>query len=511
MSFQMTVAAADYLERLAAEIEVPSNRYDEARHRYHSVGEWLGRDESTLKDYSPDVYVQGSFRLGTPIRPVNDSEHYDIDLVCELRLGKHEVTQQQLKEMLGKELSLYAEEQGMPPMSEGRRCWTLEYEDGAQFHLDALPAIPDGEGRRIVLESMALASDWSGTSIAITDKEQRGFETSTKNWPHSNPRGFTKWFQERMKVAVDKKRRELALEAAANVEDIPKYRVKAPLQQAIQLLKRHRDMMFAANADDKPISVILTTLAAKSYRNEGTVAEALVSILSGMDAHIEVRDGIYWVENPTDAAENFADRWESIPKRRDAFRRWLAMARTDFAEIARQHAQHRLVETASTSLGERLARSAQAKPTGLTLLSEALFKPIASVFTAPHKQVAPWAKTSTVTGSVSIANARALRPGFRPQRLFSDGAALAKLTTVEFTAKTDVPQPYDVYWQIVNTGTDAARSGKLRGDFDQGTIVRGEIFHTEDAAYSGTHSIECFIVKNKVLAARSGTFIVNVK
>jgi hypothetical protein len=511
MLFQMTDAAAAYLERLAAEIEVPARRYDEARHRYHSVGEWLGRDESTLKDYSPDVYVQGSFRLGTPIRPVNDSEHYDIDLVCELSLGKHQVTQQQLKEMLGKELSLYAKAQGMPPMSEGRRCWTLEYEDGAQFHLDALPAIPDGEGRRIALESMALATDWSASSIAITDKEQHGFATSTKDWPHSNPRGFTTWFRQRMKVAVDKRRMQLALEAAANVEEIPKYRVKTPLQQAIQILKRHRDMMFATNADDKPISVILTTLAAKSYRNEDNVAEALVSILNGMDAHVELRDGVWWVENPTDAAENFADRWESLPSRRQAFRQWLAKARSDFAEIARKQDELQLVEAASRPLGARLARSAQTAPTSHTLLNESLFKSIAGVFTASHKKAVPWVKSGTVPGSVSIASVQAFRSGFRPRPVRSDGPALAKLTTVEFNAKTNVPQPYDVYWQIVNTGIDATRSGKLRGDFDLGTIVKGEIVHTEDAAYSGTHSIECFIVKNKVLVARSGAFLVNVK
>jgi len=38
------------------------------------------------------------------IRPVNDDEQYDIDLVYELSLGKHEVTQKVLKEMLGLEM-----------------------------------------------------------------------------------------------------------------------------------------------------------------------------------------------------------------------------------------------------------------------------------------------------------------------------------------------------------------------------------------------------------------------
>ena len=72
MTFATTAASAAYLERVATELDVPPGRYEEATRRYKSVGEWLGREESTLKDLSPEVYVQGSFRLGTPIRPVNE-------------------------------------------------------------------------------------------------------------------------------------------------------------------------------------------------------------------------------------------------------------------------------------------------------------------------------------------------------------------------------------------------------------------------------------------------------
>ena len=80
-------------------MDVPLSRYEEASRRYDSLGSWLCRDESTLKDLNPDVYVQGSFRLGTPIRPVNENEHYDIDLVCELDTAKAAVSQQKLKAM----------------------------------------------------------------------------------------------------------------------------------------------------------------------------------------------------------------------------------------------------------------------------------------------------------------------------------------------------------------------------------------------------------------------------
>ncbi len=71
MVFRVTAAAADFLERLAQELDVPASRYEEAESRYHSGGDWLSREESSLKEHSPDVYVQGSFRLVAPIRPVS--------------------------------------------------------------------------------------------------------------------------------------------------------------------------------------------------------------------------------------------------------------------------------------------------------------------------------------------------------------------------------------------------------------------------------------------------------
>ncbi|WP_368514732.1 cyclic GMP-AMP synthase DncV-like nucleotidyltransferase [Rhizobium sp.] len=49
---------------------------------------------STVRQYDPQVYCQGSFRLGTAIRPLTDDEEYDVDSVCEFRL----LTRQQLSQ-----------------------------------------------------------------------------------------------------------------------------------------------------------------------------------------------------------------------------------------------------------------------------------------------------------------------------------------------------------------------------------------------------------------------------
>lgn len=86
-----------------------------------------------------------------------------------------------------------------------------------------------------------------------------------------------------------------------------------------------------------------------------------------------------------------------------------------------------------------------------------------------------------------------------------------KGAALKFEAATNIPPPYEVYWQVVNTGNEATAAGQLRGGFDKGTVERGSITHREATGYSGAHTIECFIVKDRHLAARSGVFVVNVR
>src|ERR1051325_2597393 len=68
------------IEALVAALEIPPNAYDKAHDRYKDLGEWFC--ESSLKDNKPRIYAQGSFRLGTVTRPLNEEEFYDLDVGC---------------------------------------------------------------------------------------------------------------------------------------------------------------------------------------------------------------------------------------------------------------------------------------------------------------------------------------------------------------------------------------------------------------------------------------------
>lgn len=71
--------------------------------RYEEVGSWL----ATHGGYRCRIYPQGSFRLGTVVRPHNRNGEYDIDLVCRLLIAKEKTTQADLKQRIGDLLRAY--------------------------------------------------------------------------------------------------------------------------------------------------------------------------------------------------------------------------------------------------------------------------------------------------------------------------------------------------------------------------------------------------------------------
>lgn len=499
----------ELLEDIVEELEVPQSRYEAADRAYTSVGQWLERPESSLRTLKPVVHVQGSFALGLAIKPATDSDEYDVDAVCELLGSKGTFTQQQLKDALGRELRLYADAHNMSEKPERKnRCWALNYAEEAQFHLDALPALRDGPAAVKAYAALRLSNPYAATSIAITDERHPQFRVVTDAWQRSNPRGYADWFRSRQRVILEARRLKVAARLQAKVEQIPDYKVKTPLQTAIQILKRHRDIWCLSNVNCKPISIILTTLATHAYQQEMTTSAALARILADMDRFILRHNGHAWIANPSDPLENFADKWALDAKLEAGFHTWLTAARKDFAAAAKA-GQEELIQLLAKSLGDRVVRVAAKKRIAGAGVVTRLSSALKSIFSAPHRQVPPW--PARIAGQVTIANVTVATDGFRPKQVASDGPALPKNSSLTFVARTDIQGPYRVYWQVVNTGHEATRANCLRGRFEEQPPQRGQLTRIETTLYGGSHSIECFVVRSGCLVARSEPFIVNIK
>jgi hypothetical protein len=313
-----------------ASLDIPDNVFERAVGRYQAAAAWLER-RWQISGISGLIYPQGSFRLGTVVRPIQADGEYDMDLVCRRDLRKESTSQALLKGEVGRDLRHYVASgpEGSPALDEGKRCWTLDY-PAEPFHMDFLPAIPD--------------ADAPPDGLLITDREVR-------LWQHSNPVGFSRWFYVVMARELRESRAVLAKQMQVDVEEVQEWKVKTTLQRAVQALKRHRDLYFI-DRDYAPASIIITTLAGRAYRGGGDLYEVIVAISADMADYVETRDGVLWVENPVQEKENFADRWRTEPERARAFFEWIEAAHSDFSSIGSDLGTDRVLNRIGKSFGE---------------------------------------------------------------------------------------------------------------------------------------------------------------
>lgn len=323
------------LNELISKIEIPDSYYQKAVARYHALGEWFCREGSTIRVWEPEVYPQGSFRLGTAIRPLRSGEEYDVDLVCELRgLSKAAVTQESLKAAVGAELRAYAAANGVKaPVREGKRAWRLDYADGVSFHLDILACVPEDEMTiGGLVTRFQISPELASTAIALTCTAHPGYGQITRSWLTSNPLGYGLWFEQQMHKVARDRREQLVKDGRFDaVAAVPVYALKTPLQQAIQLLKRQRDTMFHEHPQLKPISMLVTTLAARAYHGEQDLPTAIEGVLSRMPAL--PASSAPFVPNPVNPGEDFADKWAMDRRLQESFNVWVIQARHDFREL----------------------------------------------------------------------------------------------------------------------------------------------------------------------------------
>lgn len=349
----------DILDAIAKELDISDAKFEEAENRYKAIGNWLNRNASNIRIYEPEVFPQGSFKLGTVIKPLSTNE-YDVDLVCRLNILKSELSQGDLKNLIGKEIIKFAQTNNMTNKPENkRRCWTLDYSN--EFHIDILPAIPDYEGYEALLKSRFLTSEWSKSALAITDDNWQNYNIIDKNWPHSNPIGYANWFRKKMENVINEQKSILAKSLQKTMDDIPDYKVKTPLQKTIQLVKRHRDIYFNNNDDNnnKPASVIITTVSAVSYNNEVNLYETFNKLTDSLvTIDLYKKNNEYKIINPSDPLENFADKWNENKELILAFKNWTNKLSEDFDKIQHMNEYSEIKEYLKEIFGTKVVEAA---------------------------------------------------------------------------------------------------------------------------------------------------------
>lgn len=267
------------LEIICNKLQITNEQHVSAEEKYTAVGKWLAVSDSPLYNFQPIIFPQGSFRIGTTVKPLVNDE-YDIDLVCHLQRDGTITDPMALLEAVYKRIK---DNKIYEPISEKKnRCVRINYK--GDFHLDILPARSDPSG--------------SLNYLLVPDRDTQG-------WKASNPKGYAEWFDSVAQVRIE-------LLEKARIEPLPQYEKlsdKLPLQQTVQLLKRWRDIAFKDKEDFAPPSIVLTTLVGNNYSKALLVVEALTEVLDGIIREMDARTGPIVVLNPSNPKENLSEKW----------------------------------------------------------------------------------------------------------------------------------------------------------------------------------------------------------
>lgn len=128
------------IEEIVKKLDITPTMYKNAKEKYEALAVYL-QD----KGVKCDIYPQGSFAVGTVIRPIKDGKDsdYDLDMICKLALIKEDTTTAQVKWAVGKPLmgnKRYLEK----GIKEYNRCWTIKFGnvDGeVGFSMDIVPCV----------------------------------------------------------------------------------------------------------------------------------------------------------------------------------------------------------------------------------------------------------------------------------------------------------------------------------------------------------------------------------
>ena len=299
---------------LADGLNITQTMLKKAETAYNALGEHI---KNSNEEWDVTVYPQGSFQLGTVIKPVNDEEQYDVDLVVLVKTPRYEA--KTLREEVLQILESHGRYEGK--IENKKPCIRIQYADSAQFHMDIASA-----------QDIEISNDTS-INIARFDEDERYF------YEVSNPKGYIEWFKKTMQFEeLQKSQRALYAACQTEVEELELSKMRTPLQKAIQILKRHRDIFFSEmeNADDKPSSIIITTLCAMAYEDfrgkyeKDNIYLTIVNMLEKFPHYVKKNsEGEYYLENPSNPKENFLKKWCDNSELVVAFEQWISKARTD--------------------------------------------------------------------------------------------------------------------------------------------------------------------------------------
>src|SRR5687768_15427813 len=125
----------ELLARIAQELQLDKTRLERMESAYNAVAELLKKDSDFFNDLVIEIYAQGSKRIGTTVKPINE-EDFDLDTVLHIYDPYFNHSPQKIYNALVR--ALEKNDYYRSIMEKKTRCVRLNYK--SDFHMDILPA-----------------------------------------------------------------------------------------------------------------------------------------------------------------------------------------------------------------------------------------------------------------------------------------------------------------------------------------------------------------------------------
>jgi hypothetical protein len=298
----------DLLDRMAEEIQLDKTRYQRMLEHYEAVKNWIESDEKFFKPFKYDVYPHGSVRILTTVKPFG-REEFDLDIAIHLMANWRIHTPQKIYNELKRRLAEHSTYKGMMELK--NRCIRLNY--AGDFHMDILPGVQENE--------------LDINKLMVPDRK-------LGIWVSSNPRGYANWFLGKANMV-----KESLLEKALRAEKLPvdDFNNKKPLQRAVQLIKRYRDIYFQKDDRYRTSSIVLTTIAGLYYQGEESIFDTVEAIIMRLQQETALSSKRIKVLNPVNPQEDFTDKWEEEPQYYVEFRKFCNHLYVQWQSLKEKH------------------------------------------------------------------------------------------------------------------------------------------------------------------------------
>ena len=251
----MTKNNQQFQDFLRDEVNINQSRLDRLQTSVGAVDSYL---KEHLSGYQK-MERQGSYALGTLIKPVRDNDEYDADIQIVMTPNSKWEAKDYIE---GIHKALKQNQNYADKLRLKTRCVTIDY--AGDFHLDVVPRVTSG-GRHYVCNR-------------IDNKFQATDGT-----------GYRDWFNEKNRITGGN------------------------LKRVVRILKYLRDHKKNYTAK----SILLTTLVGNTIRpsDEGTeavssVADTLVAVLTRVDDYLQQNPYMPEIRNPVLPEETFNRHWD---------------------------------------------------------------------------------------------------------------------------------------------------------------------------------------------------------